>query len=211
MKAARSHRCAALVCAGLLAGIFGPSVARAAGDAGARAHLAQERRDIESLHADRQRQCATQFVVTSCVEAARAQHREALLALDAREASLDDAERRQRALDRQARIDAKVARQAEAASEREPMALVPAERVSRVRPALAPHGAAEPQAARADRPSAEELKAREVDSRGRFEQREREALARRNAAAARQRGRELSGKPAAAPLPALAASDTGVR
>lgn len=182
-------------------------LAFANGEAELRAQLAQERRQIAAAHLERERRCAEQFVVTACLETSRAQQREALAALEARESALDDAERRQRAIERQARIDAKVARQAASASapDREPVPLMPARaaaRASAVSPAPPSESAgSQPAPSRAPRVSPEEVKLREAESRARFDAREKEAQQRQRAAAERQRERDLSGKPVA---PALA-------
>lgn len=174
---------------------------------GWRQQLAAQRREIEAASAAREQQCAKQFIVTSCVEASRATRREALTALSSREAALDDAERKQRAFEREERIKAKVAaRQAGAsAPPQPPLEFVPSDAASRARPLRQQVLPSESRDAGPKRPPARpdpaEIKAREAEARERFDARARDAKQRQEAAEQRERDRERAGKAPAAPLP----------
>jgi colicin import membrane protein len=101
-------RCALLP----LAAIFGVLVssAHAQLDAAAeRARIAQERAAAGERLREQEKACATRFVVTSCVEAARREHRETLAPLKQQEFLLDDAQRQQRAAQRRAQLQEKAA------------------------------------------------------------------------------------------------------
>jgi hypothetical protein len=72
-----------------------------------RARIARERGAVEADYAARQRDCENRFVVTSCVEAARAGRRQAMDSLRQQEQVLEDAERKQRAAERAELIERK--------------------------------------------------------------------------------------------------------
>ena len=84
------------------------TAASAGSDAAERERIANERAVIETRYAEERLACQKNFVVTSCVDAARRREREELGRLRREEALLDEAQRRQRAADRRAAIQAKV-------------------------------------------------------------------------------------------------------
>jgi hypothetical protein len=92
----------------LVAALCGAAPVRAQA-VGAAEHelLARERRLVTERYAAEESACRERFVVTSCVDAVRARRREAMAPLRERELALDDAERRQRALDRVASVRAR--------------------------------------------------------------------------------------------------------
>ena len=200
----------ALCFAGLLCALaVGPAAAAPGDEATQRAALATERRAIEARHAQRERACAERFVVTACLEPARAQRREALTELSQREAALDDAQRTQRAALRQQRLDAKRARQAADLAERASAPLLPlsgasAKTRAHAEPTPRPVKPAEPREVDAAERRAREQRARQAQA-----LREEQAEERRRAAQERTVQRRASGKPAAAPLPPAGASAPG--
>jgi hypothetical protein len=171
-----------------------------------RAELAAARQRIEADHTRRVVQCRQQFVVTSCVEAAAATRREGLAALQAREAEIDDRERKARAAARLGRIEAKQQRQKDTPT---PLPLVPAdsaaaqeaaaEQAARAagRSLRAPTGKPGEPAARSAKPKAVDVE----DEAARFDARQAEARSRKAAAAQREKDRARTGKPPRAPLP----------
>lgn len=74
-----------------------------------RAQLRAERHQLSETFAREERACALQFMVTACLDDARARRREALAPLRERELSLDEAERRAKADQRRLAIAAKQA------------------------------------------------------------------------------------------------------
>ena len=98
---------AALLFAGALAAAL---PARAAGADDAERHrIAEERAAIEARYVARERECRDRFVVTSCVDDAKAERRHALDALRARQLKLDEEQRRARTAERSAELAAKAA------------------------------------------------------------------------------------------------------
>jgi hypothetical protein len=177
-----------------------------------RAELAASRQRIQADHDQRVAQCRQQFVVTSCVEAAAAVRREGLAALQAREAEIDDRERKARAYARQSRIEAKQQRSKDTPT---PVPLVPAasaavqdasaEEAARAsgRALRAPAGKASvPSPSRPARPKAVDPQ----EEAARFDARQAEARNRKAAAAERQKERERAGKAHRAPLPPVDAA-----
>jgi colicin import membrane protein len=69
-------------------------------DATERARIATERAAVEARFVERERECATRFVVTACVEDARREQRAELASLRQQQAVLDEAQRKQRAAER---------------------------------------------------------------------------------------------------------------
>jgi hypothetical protein len=79
--------------------------ARAAdSDAAERARIRDERAQAQRLFEEREHVCNERFAVTGCLDAARAQRRETMDRLRQQELVLDNAERKQRAAARAARI-----------------------------------------------------------------------------------------------------------
>jgi hypothetical protein len=83
-------------------------VPAADGSRGERDRIARERAEVRARYAERAAECREQFVVTACIERARAERRESLDHLDAQQRVLDDAERKRRAGERLKRIRGKV-------------------------------------------------------------------------------------------------------
>jgi len=135
------------------------AVARGAPDTNAteRARIRDERAQAQRLFEERERQCNERFAVTSCLESARAQRREALDRLRQEELVLDSAQRKQRAADRAARI-----REKDSTEASKPSPLVVRERPAEPRkPAAKPSQAAAsgaPAASSAPRISDEQAK-----------------------------------------------------
>jgi colicin import membrane protein len=125
-----------------------------------RAQLRAERNRLSEAFAEQERSCSQQFLVTACLDDARARRRDALTPLRERELRLDEAERQTKAEQRRQAIAAK---QAMAASQ--PTAR-PAPPV-RVRSALPAASAAvrEPrQVEPEDRAAAAAIRARELEA-----------------------------------------------
>jgi len=104
----------------LLAGALAVALpARAAGADDAERHrIAEERAAIEARYAARQRECQDRFVVTSCVDDAKAERRHGLDELRARQLKLDEEQRRGRTAERSAELAAKAADDARREKER---------------------------------------------------------------------------------------------
>ena len=75
----------------------------------ARDRLQSERATADARYETRLRECAGRFVAAPCLEAARADHRDALARLRAGELQLDDAARQRAAAARRATLDARAA------------------------------------------------------------------------------------------------------
>jgi colicin import membrane protein len=189
------RNCAALV------PLLLPLLAAAVGNE--RAEIAAERERLQVQFAAEERECASRFAVTACLDDLRARRRQALQPLRERELRLDQAERQQRASDRRAAIEAKrsgaAALSPGAASApqlrvREPLAAPPATPASR------------PLRGRDDTERAAEAAARAREA----EQRKEEAQAAQQRVLQRQAERELAGKkdtplPVPGALPAASA------
>lgn len=175
------------------------------GDAAERERIAAERAVVETRFAEERLACQRNFVVTSCVDAARKRERDGLAGLRRQEALLDEAQRRQRAAERLAAIRAKVSaeddrRRVQGAQPRRerplPLPRPPAAG------SVAPSRAASAPAERATTATAD----REARSRARFDARQREARAHREAAQRRSEQRAKQGRAPAAPLPIAGAA-----
>ena len=166
-----------------------------ADEAAERARISRERAEAQSRFEQRQRECAQRFAVTPCVEAARAEHRQALLQLRRQEGVLDEAQRKQRAAARLAAIEEK--RRAEQERATEPRAGRPPAAPLLAQPPRRSATASPPASAPASDPVAA---AREQRKRARFEARQRDAQVHREEAERRSAERAPKGK-ARAPLP----------
>ena len=170
-----------------------------------RERIRTERAQAEQRFAEAERDCNTRFVVTSCVEAARAQRRDALNRLRNEELVLDQAERRQRAAERAAAIHDKqahdeapraVPRAAPPPASAPPSQLhlrSPGAKAARTEPRLSPEAEARNRAA--------------YESRLREAQEHREAIERRNA----ERQAKAKKPALALPLPPTAAGNDSAR
>jgi colicin import membrane protein len=84
-----------------------PAWAGAAGDADEdvqRQHIARERAEAVARYAEREAVCRERFIVTACIDTARAERRDALDRLQRQDEALDGQERRRRAAARLAAI-----------------------------------------------------------------------------------------------------------
>ena len=204
MKASRS--CAAGL-AGLAALFLGTAFADAPADAAAeRQRIGAERAAAEAVYVSQVQACSSRFVVTSCVDAARAQRHAALAALDRQQEVLDDAQRKQRAAERLQAIDSKVSgeearRRDEAARERS------ADRRDSQEPKpLGPQGGnAQPRAAKEPVDLAQRAQA-EQRARSAFELKQLQAEAHRLEVQRRNQERARKANPGV-PLPVPAAAD----
>jgi len=94
-----------------------------ADDAGDRERIHAERAAAEAFYVQQVQVCRAQFIVTSCINEARAQRHATLARLDQQQLALDEARRTQRATERVQGIDSKLSgdearRREEAARER---------------------------------------------------------------------------------------------
>jgi len=108
-----------------------------------RARIREERAQAQRLYEERARACDERFAVTSCLEEARAQRREAMDRLRHEEFVLDNAKRKQRAAERTKRIREK---QIEHESKPSPLVVrerteAPAKRAAKTSPPAASGGA----------------------------------------------------------------------
>ena len=177
-----------------------------ADDAAERERISAERAAAEAAYGTQVQVCSSRFVVTSCVDAARAERHAALTALDKRQEVLDDAQRKQRAADRLQAIDSKVSgeearRREEAARERSANRRDGAE----PRPLGPPGSAAPPRAPKDPGDPAQRAEA-EQRARRAYELKQLQAEAHRMDVLRRNQERARKANPGA-PLPVPAASD----
>ena len=201
----RPIRSAVALCAVTAALVWGDRAAAAApaGEAVERERIASERAVVETRFAEERLACQQNFVVTSCVDAARRREREALGNLRRQEAILDESQRRQRAAERVASIRAKVS--AEEARQREQAAQPRRESPLQMKaPSAGPvsRAASAPAPQVAPVPAAAEREVRENRSKARFEARQRDAREHREAAQRRSAQRSKPGQRTGTPLPA---------
>jgi hypothetical protein len=168
----------------------------AADDAAERQRIAAEQAQVEQAYAARQAECRTRFIVTSCLDAARRDRREAMEKLRQQEVVLDEAQRKQRAAERIDEIRAKVS--ADEGKRREAEARVQAREARRQEeaaaalasvasaPSAAVSAPARARVAPAKRPVDTAAAASAYDQRQRDAQEHRAAVERRNAERARK-------------------------
>jgi colicin import membrane protein len=167
-----------------------------------RARIREERAQAQRLYEDRERTCHDRFAVTGCLDAARAQRREALDRLRHEELVLDSAERKQRAASRATRI-----REKQIAQESKPAPLVVRERLAAPRkPAKAtPEQATAAAAAASAAPRLSEEQARR--NKAAFDAKQKEAAEHRGDVEQRNAARAQRTKPTAAlPVPKRASA-----
>jgi colicin import membrane protein len=195
-------------CLALLLGAAAQAEAPA-GDAIERERIRVERAAAEAAYAQQVRSCNEKFLVTSCLDAARARRHAALTQLDGRQQALDEVRRQQRARERQQAIDSKsggeeARRRDQAARERsasrrdgdEPQA------------ANAPASASPSRTTRAASSGAERAE-QEARARRAYELKQLQAEAHRQEVARRNEQRARNAGPAAPlPTPAASASST---
>jgi len=196
MTAAARRLAWALAC---LAGMA-PTLAMAAADADAveRERITAERRAVEARFDAARRDCEARFVVTDCLAAARAQRREALAPLQQQLHMLDDARRRQRAVERLEAIRAR-----ESAAAARPALEAPAPAASTAAPAQPPAR----RAARTGAPPASAAQQQAQDRAAQQGRRLQQAREHEEAVKARNARRDAHRPPAAGlPVPAASAS-----
>ena len=175
-----------------------------------RDRIARERAAVEAQFTERQAACQSRFAVTDCVDAARQERREARAPLRRQASALDDAQRKQRAAERQGAVRAKVsgagsrelqlgARDAPTPVRKAPVVEAEAPAVPSAVRQIKPKPAAKPMAARGV-PSLPDRRAEEDEAQARLDARKQAAAAHKEAVQQRNAKRELSGK-SAAPLP----------
>ncbi len=175
------------------------------GDATEGERIRAERAAAEADYVQQVHRCSQKFVVTPCIDAARAQRHAALTRLDRQQQALDEARRKQRAGERQQAIDSKVG--GEEAQRREEVAR---ERSAKQRstedpkPATVPGSAAAPRAGRAASSGVERAE-QEERARRAYELKQSQAEAHRQEVARRNEERARKAKPGA-PLPTPPAS-----
>lgn len=166
-------------------------------DRAERTRIAAERAAAESRYTAEEAECRKRFVVTACVDEAKARRREALGRLKHQEIVLDEQERRRRAA---ARLQAIEEKQREAAT-RPPMPAQPAPVIREAASAPAARGPQTPSAAeRAQR--AREEAARAQRRAQAAEERRQQAAEDRERIAGREAERRAKDKKPSTPLPA---------
>lgn len=162
-----------------------------------RARVAAEKQRVESVYEAKLRQCQSQFIVTSCIDDARAERREAMDRLSQQQAVMDDALRKQRAAERLETLQEK----REAATRRRETARTQV--VERAPSRSAPASSALPRAyaegASHPRPEAPNAAERERNAAA-FQARQRAAAAHRESVE-RRNAKRAAGHKGAAPLP----------
>ncbi len=171
------------------------SMAQASAPAGnatqERQRIAAERQLADQRFEAARKECESRFAVSSCVEQARGERRRTLEQLSARQAALDDAQRRQRAADRMRSISEKARQADERAAAPAASAVVRARRAAPA-PRTASSAPVEPLPQVTPQDAAQRREARE--------QREQEAAQHRDAVLRRNAERDAR-KPPSAPLP----------
>jgi len=219
-------RCAALLLL-LLVASLPARAAQPADEVAQRHHIRDERVAANALFARREQECRTRFVVSSCIDEARRDLRETLARIQARESTLDDAQRKRRAAERLERVEANQREAAQRALE--DAAKPPRELKTRRLPQ--PHVTVRPPKPRAEAPSqprerpavspasgasqttggAFERRDDEARKKAAFEARQQDAQAHRDAVERRNVERAIGAKKIAAPLPIPPASSAAPR
>lgn len=157
-----------------------------------RQRISREQAQVQAAHDEARRACYQRFVVTACLDEARAERRRALDELQRQESLLNDAERRERAQERLQRIDERVAQRA---AEEKRLA----EQAARRSAALPPAARAEDLAAPAARETqAEQRRQAAQEAQQRAAQREAQSAARATESAATRAQTQLRQQEAAA-------------
>jgi hypothetical protein len=182
--------CAALLCSVPWVAIADPEHDR----------IASERKAAEAKFAAQQRECATRFVVSSCVEDAQNERRATLNRLRQDQIQLDEAKRSEAAAARRQSLRTRAESQQTRASEPPPPPLRTRTRHASAADLPASGVLPAPQRPPAARPSAAERQAAEQESEAKFESRARAAQAHRDDVERRNAQRKAQGK-IAAPLP----------
>jgi hypothetical protein len=153
-----------------------------------REDIARQRAQVEEQFRRQQAECGNRFFVTSCMDAAQRERRNALHPLSQREAALDDAQRKRKANERMEELDRKQRESAQRQAERASSPVLPMPplppRASEASAPL-PQGAARSPRPPASQPSAKERAEQEAKARAAYDQKQEEA--RKEREAARQR------------------------
>lgn len=180
-------------------------------DSTEREHIDTERHAAESRFLRAQTDCQTRFIVTECLDAARAERRKTLDGLQKRQLVLDDARRRERAAERLAVQRARAAELAQAASAPlQQQARRPAAGASKPAPAAAkPDTSAKAAASAASAAATRQAQAAAAPRRrAAYDQRQKAAQAHLQALEARNARQDAIKAPAAG-LPVPSASSAG--
>jgi colicin import membrane protein len=183
-------------------------------DAEERRQITRERDAAEAKYAERERDCQQRFIVTSCLDEAKAERRQAIDKLRERQIVLDEARRHERSETRQAELQEKAAEDARRESARAGAAASSASAPAHGRPLEAhpsasmaaggaPHDRAHPSGIGGTSPPQESATLREQHeeaSRAAYDARQAEAAEHRQQALQRSAERAAE-KPPAAPLP----------
>jgi hypothetical protein len=173
-----------------------------------RAQIDAARRQANVAYAEHERRCQEQFVVTACVENARAERRRELDRLSREQAVVDEALRKQRAAERLQTLADKQRAARQRASEP-----VPPPRVLLQKPPRAPQGAASGASgpARGERlgvlPADRSTPAERRDNKDAFQRRQQQAEEHRRQVEQRNAERAVRASKPASGLPTPAASD----
>jgi len=160
-----------------------------------RERIAAERAAAMARFAEQERRCSEQFVVTSCADAARKEHRLTLARLHRAELALNEAERRETAARRRQMLQQKASGQDARASE--PERAAPQRERTRTAPEPNPPAPVRPPRSAS---SVADPRAPESRNEAAFEARARAAQAHRETVERRNAQRAAQGK-VAAPLP----------
>jgi len=185
--------------------LLGAAVWAGTPDTTERERIRAERAAAQATYSQQVQRCSKEFLVTACVDAARAQRHAHMMRLDKQQQALDEALRAQRASERLQAIDSKLdgeeARRREEAARERSAARRSAEDP---KPTAAPASATAPRSARAASSTAERT-AQEARARRAYELKQLQAEAHRQEVARRneEHARRTS---AGAPLPGPAAS-----
>jgi hypothetical protein len=168
-----------------------------ASDEAERARIRQKRAAIEAEHAQREKTCRGQFVVTPCIEKSRADKQQVLHALQVQEQALDDALRRQRAQEQARRMRDKTQAAQERGEKTVPAKAPKAPRTASSKSAKPPSV----KASAADRSATEKRKREAFEARQREIKAHKDEVAKRNAERAKRKPPQPLPLPASAPKP----------
>lgn len=183
----------------LLAGLAGvmPQATLAADEAAERARIAAERAAVEQQFSAAQAVCQGRFVVSDCLEAARAERRQALDRLQRQTNLLDDAKRRERAA---RRLQAIQQRDAETPPRKTAAAPAASGAASAAAPVRGPRRASATTSASA--PASAGATARQQQAQAQFQRRQEAARLHEEAVQQRNARQDAKRKPAAGlPVP----------
>jgi len=168
-----------------------------------RERIKSERAQVEAAYATRERECRDRFVVTSCIEGARRDRRQALERLRRQQEVMDEAQRKQRAAQRMEDIRSKIVDE----DSKRPAVTVRQRRDGKPRDEPADRSPPERSASAAGPArAASQATAQETKRRLDYASRQQEAKAHREAVERRNAERAAKGKRPAATLPVPASA-----